>query len=449
MSTYRLNSARHAPDSTEYRAYHARNWRDIPQLARLDKERLFEMEVVSKVFPFKTNNFVIDNLIDWSDVENDPIFALNFPHREMLMPADFSALAGLIRKGADEALITQRVREIRETLNPHPAGQKEHNIPELDEESLPGMQHKYRETVLFFPSQGQTCHAYCTFCFRWPQFTGDSADRFASREVGNLIAYLRRHPEVTDVLITGGDPMIMSSRVLAGYVRPLLAARLPNLRRIRFGTKALTFWPHRFVNDRDADELLALLGDIADAGLHVAVMAHFNHPRELESPVVQDAIARLRESGAEIRTQSPLLRPVNADPVVWQTMWKKQVDLGCIPYYMFLARDTGAHHHFSVPLVRAWRIYRDAIAGVSGLARTVRGPSMSATPGKVEVLGVSRIGPQKVISLRFLQGRDPGWVMRPFFAKYDEQATWLDELRPVSGSRWFFEERPSQLRATA
>jgi len=447
MSTYRLNSTRHAPDSADYRVYHAKNWRDIPQLARLDKERLFEMEVVSKVFPFKTNNFVIDNLIDWSDTDNDPIFALNFPHRDMLKRQDFRTLADLVYRKAEPALIEHCVRDIRASLNPHPAGQQDHNVPVLDGRRLPGMQHKYRETVLFFPSQGQTCHAYCTFCFRWPQFTGHAEERFASREIDDLIRYLRRHPEVTDVLFTGGDPMIMSSRVLANYVRPLLNARIPSLRRIRFGAKALTFWPHRFVTDRDADSLLALLGDLVDAGLHVAIMAHFNHPRELDPPVVREAIKRLRESGVEIRTQSPLLRPVNAKAEIWQSMWKTQVDLGCIPYYMFLARDTGAHEYFSVPLVRAWRIYRDAIVGVSGLARTVRGPSMSATPGKVEVMGISTLGDQKVITLRFLQGRDPAWVMQPFFGRHDEKATWLDELQPATGSRWFFEEAPEHRKA--
>ena len=77
---------------------------------------------------------------------------------------------------------------------------------------------------------------------------------------------------------------------------------------------------------------------------------------------------------------------------------------------------------------------------VSGLARTVRGPSMSATPGKVEVLGVQEVGGEKVFVLRFLQGRDPDWVGRPFFAKFDPHATWLDGLEPAFGEESFFFE---------
>jgi hypothetical protein len=170
-------------------------------------------------------------------------------------------------------------------------------------------------------------------------------------------------------------------------------------------------------------------------------MAHFNHHREMGTDAAKEAIARVRETGALIRTQSPLMRNINDDPQVWSRMWREQVQLGCIPYYMFVARDTGAQHYFSVPLVRAWQIFRQACAQVSGVARTVRGPSMSADPGKVHVLGVTRVAGQKVIALQMLQGRNPDWALRPFFACYDEEATWLDQLRPAFGEeRFFFED---------
>jgi KamA family protein len=303
------------------------------------------------------------------------------------------------------------------------------------------MQHKYAQTVLFFPSQGQTCHASCSFCFRWPQFTGVSELRFATREIEQLIGYLRAHPEINDVLFTGGDPLVMSVKNLATYLRPLIEAELPHLRRIRIGTKALTYWPYKLVGDRDADALIDLFRAVVRSGKHLAIMAHFNHPRELESPVVRSAIQRVRETGAEIRTQSPLLRHINDDPAAWASLWNRQVDLGCIPYYMFVARNTGAQHYFAVPLLRAWQIFREAYRDVSGLCRTVRGPSMSANPGKVQVLGATEVAGEKVIELRFIQGRNPDWVHRPFFADYDEEATWLSELRPAFGAeRFFFED---------
>src|SRR5574340_900189 len=431
-----------------YKSYTLMNFRDIPQIKKLSHEKQFEIEVVGNVLPFKTNNYVVEQLINWKAAPNDPIFILNFPQRNMLKPKHYLKMATALEKGLERKKIQKIANEIRLQLNPHPAGQMEHNVPQLREgEPLAGMQHKYRETVLFFPSPGQTCHAYCSFCFRWPQFVGLTELKFASREVDRLIDYLRSHPEVSDVLFTGGDPMVMSTSNLARYIEPLLEADLPSLRHIRIGTKALSYWPYRFL-DEDGDRLMALFERITGSGRHLALMAHFNHPRELEPEAVQRAIARVRQTGAVIRTQSPLLRHINDDPARWAEMWNRQVDLGCVPYYMFLSRDTGAHDYFSVPLVRAWEIYRQAYQRVSGLCRTVRGPSMSADPGKVQVLGTSEIGGEKVLQLRFLQGRNPDWVHRPFFAAYDESATWLNELKPAFGeSRFFFEDNVGTARS--
>ncbi|MCB0845906.1 MAG: lysine 2,3-aminomutase, partial [Bacteroidetes bacterium] len=164
------------------------------------------------------------------------------------------------------------------------------------------VQHKYRETVLFFPSNSQTCHAYCTFCFRWPQFVGIDELKFAMRETELLVKYLKIHPEVSDVLFTGGDPMVMSTKNFAGYINPLLEAKLPNLRTIRIGTKALGYWPYRFLTDKDADDMLRLFEKIVNRGIHLSIMAHFNHPRELKTPAVQQAIQRILGTGARIRT---------------------------------------------------------------------------------------------------------------------------------------------------
>jgi L-lysine 2,3-aminomutase len=233
----------------------------------------------------------------------------------------------------------------------------------------------------------------------------------------------------------------MSARNLRSYIEPILEANIPHLRTIRIGSKALSYWPYRFTRDKDADDLLALFREVKESGIHLALMAHFNHPRELSTAAVEEAIAAILETGAQIRTQSPLMHNINDDPKVWAEMWKRQVSLGLIPYYMFLARDTGAQNYFSVPLVRADEIFRRAYRQVSGICRTVRGPSMSTDPGKIQVLGPAEVAGRKVLTLTFIQGRDPEWVRRPFFAAYDSKATWIDELRPAFGEdRFFFEE---------
>jgi len=99
-------------------------------------------------------------------------------------------------------------------------------------------------------------------------------------------------------------------------------------------------------------------------------------------------------------------------------------------------------------LAKAHEIFRNAYKNVSGLGRTVRGPSMSTTPGKVLVEGVATVKGEKVFSLRFLQGRNSDWVQRPFFAKYDENAIWLDDLKPAFEENFFYEEELNNIRKT-
>ena len=424
--------------NTQFQVYTDRQFDKIEPLQKLSAEQRFEMRVVASVLPFRVNQYVIDELIDWDNVPDDLIFQLTFPQRGMLDPADYDLMAQALRDELPRAEITLLARQIQARLNPHPAGQQEMNVPMLDGKPLDGMQHKYRETVLFFPSQGQVCHSYCTFCFRWAQFVGDKELRFASNEAASLHRYLAQDKNITDLLITGGDPMVMKTRHLESYLEPLLQPELEHLQTVRIGTKALTFWPQRFVTDDDAAGLLKLFTKLVKAGKHVAIMAHFNHWREMETPIVREAIRRIRATGAVIRTQAPLVQHINDDADVWVRMWRTQVRLGLIPYYMFVERDTGAKRYFEVPLVRAYEIYREAMQQVSGLGRTARGPSMSAGPGKVEIQSVMEFNGEKVFVLRFIQGRNPDWVQKTFFAKYDENATWFDDLVPAFGEEKFF-----------
>ena len=424
--------------------YRAIGRQDIDRIAPLadisDADRL-AMKAVSAVLPFRVNNYIVDELIDWTRVPDDPMYQLTFPQKDMLEPADFDHMVKLVRDGANEKEVTAAARKIQYKLNPHPSGQLSLNVPTHEGEPVDGVQHKYDETVLFFPSQGQTCHAYCTYCFRWAQFVGIDELKFANRQADSLAGYLRSHKKVESVLFTGGDPMIMKTKILRRYVEPLLQPGLEHVTSIRFGTKAPAYWPFRFTTDADADDLLRLFEEIAAAGKHVALMAHFSHPVELATPEAERALARIRSTGAVIRCQAPLIRHVNDHSSDWLDMWRRQIELGCVPYYMFVERDTGARNYFEVPLARAFRIYADAYRKVTGLARTVRGPSMSANPGKVCVEGIAEIAGERVFALRFLQGRNSSWVNRPFFARYDPTATWLDDLRPAFGeNEFFFEE---------
>jgi KamA family protein len=431
-----VNLLKSVPFAPRYKAFGRNNLDRIPQLRAWSSDKLNDIQVVSAVLPFRVNSYLLDELIDWSD-PNDPLLLLTFPNREMLRLVDFEKVEQALKSG-DKNNINKVVNEVRFSLNPHPAGQIVENRPNFEEKLVSGLQHKYQRTVLFFPAEGQTCHAYCTFCFRWPQFVGENELRFATKEVEALISYLRLNPQVSDLLITGGDPLIMTSNTLSYYIDKIIAAKISSLTSIRIGTKAFAYWPYRFVTDSDAASLLALFRRVVDSGIHLSVMAHINHVNELKTDIVHKAISLVRSTGAEIRAQSPILRGINDSALSWSRLWSKQVSLGIIPYYMFIARDTGAQDFFAVPLAKATNIFQAAIQSVSGLARTVRGPSMSCFPGKVEILGTESIAGEKVFVLRFLQGRNPSWSYRPFFAKYDPKAIWFDELKPAFGESEFF-----------
>jgi len=437
-----------APDVAVEKAerFRAINAKDMDKLAdkypRL-KDKVVDIKRSALIFPFKASPYLVDELIDWDmagDIGLDPFYKLVFPTMDMLTQEHQDLLNNACDAG-DPKEIKATVEIIREALNPHPAGQKTLNAPKKAE--LTGVQHKYAETVLFFAAAAQTCHAYCTYCFRWAQFIGDADLRFAQKDADSLFDYLEEHEEVSDILFTGGDPMIMKTNMLKQYLEPFKDPdHLPHIKNLRIGTRALTFWPQRFTTDPDADSLIELLRDVKEVGgRHIAIMSHLSHYRELSTKKVQDAIHRLKqEGGVIIRSQSPVMAGINDDARVWNKKWKEEVRLGIIPYYMFIARDTGAQAYFNVPLVRAQKLYSEAIRSTSGLCRTARGPSMSCTPGKVEVVGVQEVQGTEAFVLRFLQCRDDEWIGKVFFAKFDPKAIWYDDLEPLPGMSLPWEE---------
>jgi len=112
---------RAAVGKTVYTAYSLRNFRNIPQLRDLPASRIHEVEVVGSVLPFKTNSYVVDELIDWSRVPDDPIFVLNFPQRDMLMPNDFSDMESVLDSGADSRTVREAANAVRRATEANPA----------------------------------------------------------------------------------------------------------------------------------------------------------------------------------------------------------------------------------------------------------------------------------------------------------------------------------------
>jgi KamA family protein len=393
-----------------------------------------EIEIVSRVLPFKTNNYVVDYLIDWENYETDPVYILTFPNRHMLPKHHYESVKDAIEKDLPEIEITRLINKIRFQLNPHPA-QQATNVPKLNGVDLPGVQHKYRDIALFFPTQGQTCHANCTFCFRWPQFVKDLDLQFSMKEIDQLCDYVKEHEYLHEILFTGGDPMIMSPKTISTYIDKIINAKISNLDTIRFGTKSLTYWPFTFLPEfnEEAQEMLDLFKRIVDNGFHLSIMAHFNHINEMSNEVVEQAIKNVRSTGAQIRTQAPILKHINDDSEMWARMWTRQVKLGMVPYYMFVERETGPFEYFQMPLSKVYELYTNAIRIAGSMAKTVTAPVMSAAPGKVQIMGVveNPIDQENYFMLQFVRNRDHNKTFKPFFMHYDENATWFDQLEPV------------------
>ncbi len=414
--------------------YNAKNFREIEYIRYLPPDTRREIDVVSRVIPFKTNNYVVDYLIDWENYADDPIYILNFPNRRMLTENQYGRVEHAMSGDYSDQEIIAVINQVRLEMNPHPAKQQS-NIPVLDGEKLAGAQHKYRDVILFFPSQGQTCHAHCTFCFRWPQFVKDLDLKFSMREIDRVIEYIRRNGEIREILFTGGDPMVMSPAELSRYVDAILAAKIPHLRNIRFGSKSLAYWPFTFLSEfnEEAEDMLGILRRIVENGMHVSFMAHFNHPNELETTVVRRAVAAIRASGVEIRTQSPILNNINAGADIWAGMWQTQVELGMIPYYMFVERETGPYQYFSLPLARVYEMFTEAVRESGSFAKTVTGPVMSAAQGKVQIIGIVRnpATAERYFMMQYVRHRDYLRTFRPFFTEYKEDATWIDQLQEI------------------
>lgn len=397
-----------------------------------------DARVVSAVLPFKVSSYVVDELIDWAKAPDDPIYRLTFPHRDMLETEHFELVEEAVLAG-DKERIRQAVTKVQYALNPHPSNQLSMNVPQDNDLDAWGLQHKYSETLLVFPRQGQTCHSYCGYCFRWAQFVDRPELKQAVPGPETMTNYLDGHPEVTDVLLTGGDPLVMRTDLLASYLEPLLEPGREHVETIRIGTKALSFWPYRLLAGPEADSLLRLLERLTAAGKHVAMMLHLSHAAELQTDAVREALSRLSSTGAVLRAQAPVVQHVNDDPQTWADLWQAEVRNRVVPYYMFVERDTGARRYYGLPLARAAEIYRGAMQRVSGVGRTARGPVMSATPGKVAIDGVVELDRGPAFALRMLQARRPELVGRPFYAAYDPHAEWWDELRPYGArDREFF-----------
>lgn len=423
---------------------------DILKTNGIDIGHIAEREFFIEVYRFLATKHTL-NSIDWSRYESDTMYHLIFPQPGMIS-------ADEVQKYLDAATDEARnrvVTEYQKKTNPHDGKQKLNKPWFVNDdgelEILQGCQHKYPPVKLIFDKTTQNCFAFCTYCFRHAQVRGDE-DMFVQQEVGQVHRYLRKHKEISDILITGGDGGFITYDRLAEYVVPLMEdPDLSHIKTVRFGSRAITFHPELLLTDK-FQNILELWRKVIDSGIQVVWVAHLSTPRDILNPGTIAAIRRLKNHGITIKSQSPIMNHISlfkdaGGKVDIDRSAQNWIDLGNILamvgvgfHSMYCARPTGEHHYFTASLADISKIFNKIYKELASINRPSRYITMTSSSGKISLLGTAEINGETVFALKFNEGRNMDWMDRVYFAKYDETENTIEKLKPYVGDKHFYED---------
>lgn len=354
----------------------------IDQVEKLSKEEKEKIKPITDHFVFRANDYYL-SLIDWED-PNDPI-------RKIIIPNE---------------------GELQE-YGRWDASDEEKNYV------VPGCQHKYATTALLVVSE--VCGAYCRFCFRKRLFNNDAKEVHINPQPG--IDYIRQHPQINNVLLTGGDSLMLSTKRLRNIIQQL--REIDHVKIIRLGSKLPVFNPMRIYEDED---LLDMIRTYSTPEKRIYIMAHVNHPKEITDEA-RKAFEALIKAGAIVVNQTPILKTINDDPDILGELLDKLSWAGVTPYYFFINRPVAGNHDFVLPLETVYNYVEEAKAKTSGLGKRVR-LVMSHSSGKIEILAIKN----GKAYLKYHQARagNYGEVM---ILDCPKDAAWFDDL-PGSEKYW-------------
>lgn len=352
---------------------------DIRKIDMISQEEKQALKKITDKFVFRANDYYL-SLINWEN-PNDPIRRLVIPNQ------------GELAEYGDWDACNEEANYV-----------------------VPGCQHKYQATALLMVSE--VCGAYCRYCFRKRLFRNDVKE--VQSDVSPGIEYIRNHPEISNVLLTGGDSLILSTKKIRSIVEELRS--IPHVKIIRFGSKLPAFNPMRIYED---EELLQIFKEYSTADRRIYVMAHINHPQEITEHT-RKAFQALMDAGVVVMNQTPILKGINDDPVVLGKLLDELSWAGVAPYYFFQNRPVAGNSDFVIPFAKAVKIIEEAKALTSGLGKRVR-YVMSHSTGKIEILAVEN----GKIYLKYHQAKNPKDYGR--FMVYDcpKDAAWFDDLPQV------------------
>ena len=290
---------------------------------------------------------------------------------------------------------------------------------ELENTAQTGVQHKYRQTALILTTN--VCAMYCRHCFR-KRLVGLSESEL-NGQVDEAVGFVRNRPEINNILLSGGDALMLPNRVLRRYLSELSAIGTLDL--IRIGSRVPVVMPGRLTED---EELLDLFDEYSRIKT-LCLVTQFNHPRELGNEQI-NAVRSLIERSVQVRNQTVLLRGVNDSATTLGGLLRDISKVGIIPYYVFQCRPVrGVKGRFQVPLLDGIKIVDDAKAMQNGIGKSFRFV-MSHPRGKIEILGTDSNGS---MLFRFHQSKHGYDENRRFSVRLSSGDTWLDgELRGIS-----------------
>ncbi len=253
-------------------------------------------------------------------------------------------------KEKDDAIWKQCIPDIRELED---SDGFEDPLCEERDSPVPGLTHRYPDRVLFLVCN--QCAMYCRFCTR-KRKVGDPFKRITKEQILKGIDYIKNHPEIRDVLLSGGDPLLLSDSYLEWVLKEL--RNIPHVEIIRIGTRIPCALPHRIT-----PELCEMLKKYHPLYVNV----HFAHPDEV-TDMSAKACEMLADSGIPLSSQTVLLEGVNDKPEIMKKLMQKLLQIRVRPYYIYQADMTRGINHFRTKIEKGIEIIKAIQGWTSGLA---------------------------------------------------------------------------------
>ena len=357
----------------------------LNQINELSEEVRLDLREVCERFPFRINEYYA-SLINWDDPD-DPLRRIVIPDR-----------AELEMSGCLDASNEKHYTKVH------------------------GLEHKYEHTAVLLVNN--VCGSFCRFCFRKRLFMKENNE--IDRDLTEALDYIREHEELNNILITGGEPLLLSTSRLEKIISRLRA--IDHISIIRIGSKIPAFNPFRILND---PSFLEMLNKYSTPEKKIYLMVHFNHSNELTEAAI-NALHTIQKAGVIIMNQTPLIRGVNDSPEVLSDLFNRLSYIGVRPYYVFQCRPTKGNRHLAVPVEEAFETHEMAKMNCSGLAKTTRFV-MSHSLGKIEVLALTK----ENIHFKFHRSADFDEKARIVIFKRNHEAYWYDDYIHMADDYFF------------